>query len=59
LEEYCLSVRVRGVLCILDLPLLAAPYFLASRIARSALVNFVDATTFMDCGSVSAINDSA
>lgn len=31
-----------------DIPLLAAPYFLASRMAFSARVNFVDATTFID-----------
>jgi hypothetical protein len=30
------------------LPLLAAPYFLASRMAFSALVSFVEATTFID-----------
>ena len=36
-------------------PLLAAPYFLASRIAFSAFVNFVDATTFIDCKSQSVV----
>ena len=30
-------------------PLLAAPYFFASRIALSARVSLVEATTFMDC----------
>lgn len=39
----------------MDVPLLAAPYFLASRIARSALVNLVDATTFMDYRLVPSI----
>jgi hypothetical protein len=38
-----------------DVPLLAAPYFLASRIARSALVSLVEATTFIDYIPISPI----
>ena len=47
-EEYCSLSGFLEVVCRQGIPLLAAPYFLASRIARSALVNFVEATTFID-----------